>query len=337
MIRTILALNSSDGVEPTASIRSYGSSRMLWLVCLFLAVLLFFSPCSSRADNRDGPAPGMQPVKIVDDLGQTISLSRPAKRIIPLYGAFAEMLFSIGAGKSVIGRTQADKFPPELALLPSVGTHMRPDIELIIGLKPDLVVISASRKEEIQGISRIVATGIPVAVFSPRTLDDMFSVLSRLGTLSDCAREASPVAAKLRERLDAVREKLPATERKQKVFFEIRAEPLTGAGQGSIVNDIIRAAGGDNVLKIEKGIVNYSLERLLFEDPDVYIIQEGPMNKGPVDPRKRAHYDRLRCVREGRIIFADEFIFSRPGPRCVDAVERLAAVLYPDRFEQRKE
>jgi iron complex transport system substrate-binding protein len=50
---------------------------------------------------------------------------------------------------------------------------------------------------------------------------------------------------------------------------------------------------------------------------------------------ERAHYDRLRSVREGRVLVVDEFLYSRPGPRCVDAVEDLASRLYPDRFKVR--
>jgi iron complex transport system substrate-binding protein len=271
-------------------------------------------------------------IEIVDDLGQKISLTQPAKRIIPLYGAFSEMLFAAGAGGQVIARTQADNFPPELIKLPSVGTHMRPNFEMILGFKPDLVIQSATRTEEVPEISRLVESGIPVAVFAPKTFQDIFSVIERLGILSGHPESASAFASSLLHRLETVQGKLKGIENKQRVFFEIRAEPLTGAGRGSIVYEILKSAGAENVLKNEKAIVQYNLEALLFENPDTYIVQQGPMNKNPMDPRKRSHFDRLKCVREGRIVFADEFIYSRPGPRCVDAVEQLAAALYPEKF-----
>jgi iron complex transport system substrate-binding protein len=271
-------------------------------------------------------------VEITDDFGQKIVLPKPAARIIPLYGAFAEMLFSIGAGDTVKGRTQADNYPPELALLPSVGTHMNPNVEMILGLKPDLVVVSASRMQESPEISRLTDSGIPVAVFSPKTFDGIFSVIQRLGSISGHADQASAFSTSLAARLGAVRQKLAGIEPKPRVFFEIRAEPLTAAGRGSIVDEILKAAGAQNILDSDKAIVQYSLESLLFQEPDFYIVQQGPMNKSPVPPAQRAHFDRLKCVREGRVLSADEFIFSRPGPRCVDAVENLAAELHPERF-----
>ncbi len=281
-----------------------------------------------------GPSWSRAQVQITDDLGQKISLAQPASRIIPLYGAFGEMLYSIGAGNLIIARTQADNTVPGTAQLPSVGTHMRPDVEMIIGLRPDLVVMSASRKSETPEISRVLDSGIPVAVFSPKTFGDIFSTVERLGILCGKADRARKFVGELRQRLDAVSAKLSGITKKRTVFFEIRAQPLTGAGRGSIVEDIIETSGGENIVESRKPIVSYSLEELLLQNPDFYIVQEGPMNKNPPDPTKRVHFDRLQCIRDGRFMFADEFIFSRPGPRCVEAVERLAPALYPELFRR---
>jgi iron complex transport system substrate-binding protein len=294
------------------------------LIALVSIAALFLTICGLAAPARA--------IEIVDDLGQKIVLDKPAARIIPLYGAFAEMLFSIGAGKAVIARTQADAYPPEVAILPSVGTHMSPNVEMILGLKPDLVIESSSRREETPEISRLLDSRIPVAVFSPKTFEEIFSVIERLGSISGHEQQASAFSASLAGRLKAVRDKLAGIEIRPKVFFEIRAEPLTGAGRASIVDEIMKAASAQNALDSDKAIVQYSLEALLLQDPDFYVLQRGPMNKNPIPPDKRAHFDRLKCVRDGKVMIADEFSFSRPGPRCVDAVEQLAAALYPERF-----
>ena len=111
--------------------------------------------------------------------GSEITLEQPAKRIIPLYGAFSEILFATGAGEQVIARTQADNFPPELIALPSEGTHMRPNFELIMGLKPDLVIQSATRTEEDPEISRLTDLGIPARSLLRRKLFRISSPSSR--------------------------------------------------------------------------------------------------------------------------------------------------------------
>jgi iron complex transport system substrate-binding protein len=271
-------------------------------------------------------------IRVTDDAGQPIELREPARRVIPLYGAFAEMLYAVGAGAQVAARTQADRIPPEIERLPSVGTHMRPNVELIIGLKPDLVVQSASRREAIPEMDRLREAGIPVAVFSPASIEDIFLTMMRLGSLTGNEDSAAGVVQQLRRRLDEVRGKVAAVPNPRSVFFETRAEPLTTAGEGSIVHRIIEAAGARNAVSSERGIVQFNFEALLLADPDVYVVQKGPMNRSPIPPEKRPHFGRLRSVREGRVIFVDELMMSRPGPRSVDAVEELARAIYPEIF-----
>lgn len=278
--------------------------------------------------------PALATIRVVDDLGRTVALEGPPRRIIPLYGAFTEMLFAIGAGSRVIGRTEADAIPPEIVRLPSVGTHMRPNVELIIGLKPDLVIQSGSRLADMPELERVRAAGIPVAVFSPKTFDQVFSTMERLGELTGEASEAKSIVAGLKGRLDAVKTQIADVRTPTRVFFEIRAEPLTGAGRGGIVQQVLEAAGAQNVVNVEKPIAQMNFETVLLENPDVYIVQKGPMNRNHSPPAQRTHFDRLKSVREGRVLFVDEMIFSRPGPRCVDGVEQLAAELYPERFKK---
>ncbi len=273
-----------------------------------------------------------QAVTILDDLGREVALSQPAKRVIPLYGAFAEMLYALGAGKEIAARTQADQFPAEIVKLPSVGTHMRPNVEMIIGLKPDLVVQSASRWEVTAEMERLHSAGIPVAVFAPNTFEEVFSVMERLGVLVGRSDQAHEVVVSLKRRLATVSERLPKVRDGRKVFFEVRPEPLTAAGRGSMVQDILTAAGAENVLKSERAIVQYNFEALLVADPDFYLVQRGPMSHNPLPPGKRPHFAQLRAVRQGKVILVDEYLYSRPGPRCVEAVEELARVLYPENF-----
>lgn len=267
-------------------------------------------------------------VHVVDDVGSEVQLVQSARRIIPLYGAFAEMLYAMGAGDQVIARTQADLHPPEIQKLPSVGTHMRPNVEMIIGLKPDLVIQSATRRDEIPELERIREAGITVAIFAPNDFKDIFSVMRRLGVLTGHEEEAAQAVGLLEARLATVRRRTTGRSNPPRVFFEVRSDPLTAAGKGSMVEAILEAAGAVNAIGNDKPIVRYAVERLLADDPDYYVVQKGPMNRNPDPPNRRAHFDRLRAVKEGRVLVVDEFLFSRPGPRCVDAVEQLAGTLY---------
>jgi iron complex transport system substrate-binding protein len=290
----------------------------------FTVFLILFLQVTSR--------PGAFGVEVLDDLGQSIRLPSPAKRIIALYGAYNEILAALGLEDRIVGRTKADRIPPVIASKPIIGTHMRPNIEIVLGVKPDLALQSAGRQEALEAVQQLRRQGLQVAVFNPSTFSDLFSVVERIGVLTGEPRRARHVIADLQSRLDRVRKDFQASERRPTVFFEVRYPNLLGAGRASIVNDIISHAGGRNVVDIRKKLVRMNTEALIDLNPDAYLVQRGPMNQDPSHPSSRPHFQVLRAVKNGRILIVEEQVYSRPGPRCVDAVEELAAFLHAKTF-----
>jgi iron complex transport system substrate-binding protein len=269
-------------------------------------------------------------VRVTDDLGQVIALKEPAQRIISLYGAYSEILFAIGAGDKLVARTRADRFPPSILDKPSVGTHLRPNMELVLGLQPDLIIHAVGRKHGHEVIRQIQQKGFTVAVFQPRNFTELFSVIDRLGILTGEEANAQGLVKGQSSRLRQIDLRLAQSKDRPKVFFEVRYPNLLGAGQGSIINDVILKAGGLNCLPNEKKLVRINVETLIDYDPDVYVVQEGPMNGNPGSPESRPNFQVLKAVQQGRVFFVDEYVFSRPGPRSVEAVEKLAAYLHPE-------
>ena len=269
-------------------------------------------------------------VRITDDLGQVISLREPARRIISLYGAYSEIFFAMGLEDRLVARTRADLFPPAILSKPSVGTHLRPNMELVLGLQPDLVINASGRKYGHEVIRQIEERGFVVASFEPTTFEGLFSVIHRLGILTGSEEAAGRLVKQLRGRLQQLSQRLAATEHRPSVFFEVRYPNLLGAGQQSIVNDVILKAGGINCLPNSKKLVRINIETLVGHNPEVYVVQRGPMNRNPADPKSRPNFRVIKAVEEGRVLFVDEHIFSRPGPRSVEAVERLASFLHPN-------
>ena len=271
-------------------------------------------------------------VRIVDDLGQEITLNQPAKRIIALYGAYNEILAAMGIADRLVGRTKTDVLPESIRDKPSIGTHMRPNVEMIMGLKPDLIVQSAGRKESLTVVRQLEEEGLKVAVFQPTDFNSLFSAIRRLGVLTGQSLQAEDLVDSLQLRLRNVAHCLQVMRHRPRVFFEVRYPNLLGAGRGSIVNDIIQKAGGINCMDSKKKLVRIGMETLIQQHPEVYIIQRGPMNKNPTHPSERPHFQVLEPVKTGRIMFVDEQVYSRPGPRSVEAVEALAVFLHPEAF-----
>ena len=259
-------------------------------------------------------------------------MPHPARRIIALYGAYNEILAAMGLEERLVGRTKADSLPSSILSKPSIGTHMRPNVEMVLGLKPDLIIQSAGRKEAMEIVRQLREEGLQVAVFHPTSFDDLFSVIKRLGVLTEEPIGAQRLLKSIQTRLLSVEHRLQGISHRPRIFFEVRYPNLLGAGRGSMVNDVIRRAGGINCMESHKKLVRIGMEALIKSDPEVYIIQRGPMNKNPSLPSERPHFQVLRAVKNGKIMIVDEQVFSRPGPRSVEAVEELATFLHPDKF-----
>lgn len=275
------------------------------------------------------PAPVQAvPIEVVDDTGVTLTLDKPAERIIALYGAYNELLLALDARDLLVARTVADAHLPELAGLPAIGTHMRPNAELIVAQKPDLVLQLAGRREALLQTEALRKLGINVLTFEMDSFDKMFDVLEKLGRLTGREQKAAGLIRDWRARLATLRAR-HAGEKPVRVFYEVRYPNLLAAGQGSIVNEIIAVAGGENVVADDKKLVRFNEEALILADPDAYLTQKGPMNPDPQPLSERAHYRDLRAVRTGRVLVVDEDRFARPGPRAVEAAEELERWLHP--------
>jgi iron complex transport system substrate-binding protein len=288
-------------------------------------ILLAFNVTAQGAETDE--------IRVADDLGHEIILQKPAQRVIALYGAYNEILAGMGLEDRLVARTKADERPPSIRSKPSIGTHMRPNVELVLSLEPDLILQSAGRREATAVVEQLRRHGQNVAVFHPNRFTELFDVIERIGRLTGRPLEAADLIHRLRERIGAVEKRLSGISRRPRVFFEVRYPNLLGAGRGSIVNDVIERAGGVNCLESPKKLARIGMETLIRSAPDAYILQRGPMNPEPCSPASRgSHFWVLEAVKQGRILTVDEQVYSRPGPRSVNAVEELAAFLHPDRF-----
>jgi len=271
---------------------------------------------------------GLAASEIQDDRGRTVTLNGPPQRLISLYGGLTEVLAALGLAPRLVARTQGDE---TLKGLPTVGTHLQPNVEMILALKPDLVVQGGVPKG-LPALKRLEAEDIPVALFAPRDFAGLFGVIQRLGKLTGQTQAAAALVGSMEAKLQETARRV-AGRKPPRVFFEVRYHNLLAAGQGSLVNDIISRAGGENMVKSPQKLTAFSLEALIQADPEVYIIQQGPMNRSPEDIYSRSHFQELKAVRQGRVLVVEEGLFSRPGPRSAAAVEQLARFLHPEAWE----
>lgn len=284
----------------------------LWAFSLITLLLLLPPPCLHAAP-------------VTDDRGAVVALAAPPQRIISLYGGLTEILNALGVADRMVARTQGDE---TIKGIPTVGTHLQPNVEMILALKPDLVVQGGVAKG-MPALKRLESARVPVAMFAPHDFPGLFNTITRLGALTGREQAAAALNRSMTARLEEVAQRV-AGRAKPRVFFEVRELNLLGAGRGSMVSDIITLAGGENMVTSPGKLALFSLEALIQANPEVYIIQKGAMNRSPEDIYTRPYFQELKAVKAHRVLVVDESLYSRPGPRSAEAVAELARFLHPE-------
>ena len=136
---------------------------------------------------------GGEALSVVDDIGRTVRLERPATRIVSLAPHVTENLFAAGIGHRVIGAVNYSDYPVEARRIPSVGGYDNFDIETILTLQPDLVV-AWKEGNQFQQVERLMKLGLTVFVNEPNRLEDVASDIIRFGILGGREDEARTAA-----------------------------------------------------------------------------------------------------------------------------------------------
>ncbi|MDH4140733.1 MAG: cobalamin-binding protein [Coriobacteriia bacterium] len=281
---------------------------------------------SDAADETKSPQ-ATYPVTVTDDAGRDVTIAEEPERIVSLAPANTEIVAALGLLDRLVGVTTFCDYPPEVVDLPKVGDFVAPNIEAIAASEPDLILATTGVQAET--IAQLEQLGAAVIAIDPQTIDALYTSIETVGVAAGKPAEAQTLVDAMKADLEEVASAVSGQEQVT-CFLEIAQDPLFTAGPGTLLSDVITAAGGQNVVG-EEGYVGYSLEQLLIDDPDVYLATKGSMSD-PSVIESRAGYDALAAVKGGRVYVLDDNLVSRPGPRVVEGVRRVAEALYPDAF-----
>lgn len=260
-----------------------------------------------------------------DDFGDSVSFVAPPARIVSLSPATTEILFTLGAGSRVVGRSKYDLWPDSAKLVPSLGDGMRPNVEAVLGVRPDLVVLYASQDNR-PAAARLRAAGVNTLAMRQDHIADFRRLTGLLGTILDDSTRARAVVDSVYHTMDSVRSATRGAAR-PKVFWHIWDAPLITVGSGSFMDELVEIAGARNVYAdITEPSGQIALEDVARRDPD--FILAGPIGAAAIksDPRWRI----VRAAREKRILVVDTGLVARPSVRLGEAAASLARLLHPD-------
>ncbi|MFL5403288.1 MAG: ABC transporter substrate-binding protein [Gemmatimonadales bacterium] len=298
----------------------YGTlMRRRGLRLLLTSVSIGMSVGSTACDRAPATSPAA--IQLVDDAGDTVRLSAPARRVVSLIPATTELLFAIGAGSSVIGRTSYCDYPPAAAAVPDLGDGIKPSLEAVLARRPDLVLLyNSGQNAAVAG--RLRELGITAVMLNTDALGDVVRVAAILGKLTGHERGADSTAAVFDTALASATRHI--TTRRPKVLLLVWEQPPMTIGRGSFLHELVERAGGENLFSdvtASSGVV--SIEAVAARDPDLIFTTA----QGPAAFANRPEWQAVRAIREHRFLRVSGSEFNRPSPRAPAAIRMLATLM----------
>ena len=260
-------------------------------------------------------------ITVQDDGGNTVTIDKPARRIVALAPHVTELLFAAGGGDRIVGAVSYSDFPEAAKSIARIGDNRQIDIERLIALKPDLIVLwlhgGSGRQVEL-----LKKLGIPMYHSEPHKLGDIADSVLRLGRLMGTEAVAQPAAAALSGTLATLTLRY-AHRSPVRLFYQVWDQPLYTLNGEHIVSDAIRLCGGDNIfadMRVTAPVV--SIEGVLQRDPEaIFGSSERTARDGGVDLWRR--YAALRAVRADNLFTLDGNLLNRAGPRMIEGTKVL--------------
>jgi iron complex transport system substrate-binding protein len=288
-----------------------------------VVVVALIGACRTDQAPSGPAATGGQPVTIEDDEGVATTLDLPPNRIVTFAPSHTEIVFALGLEDRLVGVSGAfDDHPPEAGSIEPVGGAggIEPNIEKVVSLEPDVVLTAFIGGE---WKSRLRELGVPVFTTLAASFDDALADIETIGRLLGAEQEAVDLTSGMAEHAASVEARVADLPR---VSCFLDYGDLFTVGPGSLEFDLIRRAGCDPVTAAtEQPYPQWSLERLVEDDPDVYLISEGVTVQ---DVENQPGLRELSAVRTGRIAPVDPDLLTRPGPRMVEGLEDLIPALH---------
>lgn len=268
----------------------------------------------------------------VDSLGREVEVPNHPERIISMAPAITETMFALDAQDRLVGVTDYCDYPEDAKDITSIGSFTSPNLEIVVGLEPDLVI---STREDTEVIEYLENYEIPIVVLFADDLEDAIERIEDVGDLADIEEIAEDLCSVMITEMNWVSSKVSTLTENQKLrcYFEVWSTPKV-AGKYSFLHDMMTKAGGINIFgDIRDDWASVSHESVISENPEVIFVTAMGRSNYEVDISDRPGYQNIDAVKNDRIYECDDNKFTRAGPRIIDALEDMAQYLHPTLFQ----
>jgi ABC-type Fe3+-hydroxamate transport system substrate-binding protein len=263
---------------------------------------------------------------LTDEMGRKVVVPDHPRRVICLMPTVTDTVFALGAGDDVVAISDYTKYPTAALKKPSVGDLIKPSIETILSLHPDLV-IGTQPKGPMEVTDQLERAGIPIFLVSPHGIAGIFHSVETIGMALNRMPQADALVHSLQQRVDAVRARtkgLPAP----RVFMPIWYDPIITIGKNAFITEVIEAAGGRSVTDdLSTEWPQISMEVVLERAPDALLLVHGGKTTLKV-LQDRPGWSSMAAIKAHRAYYVDDRI-NFASPVAIDALEDLAKQFHP--------
>jgi iron complex transport system substrate-binding protein len=323
--------------------------RLHILAPFLLALAAACQPSASPSQSASGSAsapPSAEPsasaaevgypLTLTDDAGREVDIPAEPERIVSLAPSNTEIVCALDACDRLVGVTDFDDYPAEVADVPDVVIGAVVDVELVVEADPDLILAAGNELTPSAVITELAGLGYPVLVLYPETLEAVLDNVELVGTAINAVEAAGEVTEHMAEHIAEVRAAV-AGEPAPRTFYEVGLfeGAIYTAGEDSFLAGMIDTAGGEPISG-DPLTTAIALEDLVVADPELILLGDAAYDPSitPESVAARPGWEGMSAVTTGRIeVMEEDLLITRPGPRIIEGLEALALAIHPDAFD----
>ncbi len=270
-------------------------------------------------------------VTVIDMTGREITLDEPATRVVALTPSDCEILYAIGAGKTLVGRGEYCDYPAEVLDVPAVNSGSDTNVEQILELEPQVLLMSTMAQTEEQ-VRQLEDAGVHVVVSDAQDIEGTYTAIEMIGALMGRDAEAASVVEGMRDDFAEIESK-SGGDGSEDIYFEVSPLEygLWAAGSNTFMNEVADMLGLQNCFADVDGWGSVSEEQVLERDPDYIVTITMYYGEGPTPEEEilsRPGWENITAVKNGAILNLPDNELSRPGPRLADGARELYDFVY---------
>jgi len=266
---------------------------------------------------------------LIDGLGRTVTISETPERIISLASSVTETLYALNAGDLVVGRDKYSKYPEEVKNKTDVGSSFSLNVEMCVGLNPDIVFCWWYATSAIESLEDV---GITTFAINPQSVDEVLQIIRIIGLIVNHTNEADNLTVDMQTKIDNITDITDNINKTNRplVYYEL-STPYKTLNHDTFTSDLIYMAGGINLAADEP--VRYPIlnsEYIIDRNPDVIVIISYGASIDEV--KSRDGWGNITAIKSDRVYQIDtNWVTS--NPRLVLGLEQFANWFHPDLFD----